>query len=375
MAKIALLGLGKVGRAIAYDLSKEHNVVGFDNNPLALKEIADFINIETRDLDISDSLSLNESIKDFDLVVSAVPGNIGYQTLKTIIEAGKNCVDISFFPEDPLDLNELAEKNKVSVVVDAGVAPGLSNMVLGYHAGYMKVHSYNCYVGGLPFERKMPFQYKAPFSPIDVIEEYTRQVRYRVAGQDKVVEALTELELLHFDAVGTLEAFNTDGLRTLLVSYPDIRYMKEKTLRYPGHADLISAFKDSGFFSKEELSVNGKKVIPLELSSQLLFEKWKLDENDHEFTVMRIMVDGEGKDEGKKFKYDLFDITDQQSGLSSMARTTGFTASSVALLMLNGGLKNAGVITPEEMAEKADNFKFVVDHLEERGIILEVEQV
>lgn len=375
MAKIALLGLGKVGKAIAYDLAKEHNITGFDNDSKQFEAVKDLVNIETKQIDLSDGVTISENLQGFDLVVSAVPGNIGFQTLKTIIESGLNCVDISFFPEDPVDLNELAEKKGVSVIVDAGVAPGLTNMILGYHCGYMKVHSFNCYVGGLPFERKMPFQYKAPFSPIDVIEEYTRPVRNRVAGIDQVMDPLTEQEMLHFDAVGTLEAFNTDGLRTLLVSYPEIRYMKEKTLRYPGHADLIKAFKESGFFGREEIELNGQKVIPLELSSKLLFDKWNLEESDHEFTVLRVLVEGDQKDKGKNFKYDLFDITDQQTGLSSMARTTGFTASATALLMLNSGIKTSGVITPEELAEKNGNFKFIVDHLEERGIILEVEQI
>lgn len=374
MNKIGILGVGSVGRAIAYDLSKEYDITGFDISKDRLAEVSEFIGIKTEQLDISDTDYLKSAISSFDLVISAVPGEIGFQTLKSVIEAGKNCVDISFFPESALDLNELAEKHNVTVIVDAGVAPGLSNLVLGYHCGYMKVHSFNCYVGGLPFERKMPFQYKAPFSPNDVLEEYIRKVRYRIAGQDIVIEPLTDLELLHFDAVGTLEAFNTDGLRTLLISYPEIRYMREKTLRYPGHADLIKAFMETGLLSQDEIDINGTKIKPYDLTSELLIDKWKMDENDNEFTVMRILIDGEGKDEAKRFQYDLFDITDNNSGLSSMARTTGFTASSIALLLMNGNIKNKGVITPEEIGEKSENFKFIVDHLEERGIILEVEQ-
>ena len=120
----------------------------------------------------------------------------------------------------------------VTAIVDFGVAPGIPNLLLGYHQNTMKIDVYKCYVGGLPKKRTMPFQYKAPFSPVDVIEEYTRPARYVVNGEIVVKEALSEPEFLEFDEIGTLEAFNTDGLRSLLFTN-DIPNKIEKTLRYP----------------------------------------------------------------------------------------------------------------------------------------------
>ncbi len=140
--------------------------------PTGSNHIADK-KINTIVADLSSQSEIKKVIKDFDLVIGALPGFMGFNTLKSIIEAGKNVVDISFFPEDPFLLDKLAKDKNVTAVVDCGVSPGLSNIVLGYHNKKMKVNNYRCIVGGLPYKRDWPFQYKAYFSPIDVIEEYT----------------------------------------------------------------------------------------------------------------------------------------------------------------------------------------------------------
>src|SRR6185503_12264879 len=148
-------------------------------------------------------------------------------------------VDISFFPEDALLLDKLAKQKEVTAITDCGVAPGLSNLIIGRYNEEMKIDSFECYVGGLPKERIPPFQYKAPFSPVDVIQEYIRPARLVENGKLVIKPAMSDKEILHFDEAGDLEGFNTDGLRSLVTTMKHIPDMKEKTLRYPGHIDLI----------------------------------------------------------------------------------------------------------------------------------------
>src|SRR5205085_2546835 len=168
------------------------------------------------------------------------------------------------------------KKNNVTAVVDCGVAPGLCNIIAGYHHKRMKVTGYECLVGGLPVKREWPFDYKAVFSPADVIEEYTRPARYIENGNQVVKEALTDIEKIIFDETGELESFNSDGLRSLAHTMPNVPNMKEKTLRYAGHAELMKVFRETGLFSKVPVDIKGTKVTPLELTSSLLFPKWKL---------------------------------------------------------------------------------------------------
>src|SRR5438552_7215906 len=237
---IAVLGAGMVGSVMAIDLAKEHSVTSIDVNDKNLQSVQkQNKNIKTIRADLKDYTSYKKLLEPFDLIVTAVPGFMGFDTLKAVIECGKNVADISFFPENALELDALAKDKNVTVITDCGVAPGLSNYTIGRYNEEMQIDAFEIYVGGLPKIRKKPFEYKAPFSPVDVIEEYTRPARLMENGNIIVQHALTEREWMHFDEIGTLETFNTDGLRSLLFTMPHIKNQKEKTLRYPGHIDLI----------------------------------------------------------------------------------------------------------------------------------------
>jgi saccharopine dehydrogenase-like NADP-dependent oxidoreductase len=243
----------------------------------------------------------------------------------------------------------------------------MSNMILGYHAARMSVSHFRCYVGGLPFKRDFPFEYKAPFSPADVIEEYVRPARYVENGHVVVKPALSDTEFLDFPEIGTLEAFNSDGLRSLLktMSVPN---MIEKTLRYPGHVDHIKALRDSGFFAAEEIEVGGRKVRPIDVTSAVLFKQWHLHEEDDEFTTMRIEIAGQDQGRARSLVYGLFDRKDRVTGFSSMARTTGFPATAVARLVLSGEFTRKGVCPPEFVGVDEAHFRFVMDELRARNI-------
>lgn len=368
MAKIAVLGGGRVGSAIANDLSVNHEVTLMDRDRITLDRLSSKNpKLEVCETDVANEIRLKGLLEPFDLVVGAVPGFLGYRTLKTVIAAKKNVVDISFFPEDPFQLQELAKENGVIAIVDAGVAPGLDNLILGFWDSRIRVQRFECLVGGLPVERKLPFQYKAPFSPIDVIEEYTRPARYMEGGQLITREPLTDIEWVDLPGVGTLEAFNSDGLRTLLDTCSHIPNMKEKTLRYPGHAELILNLKRAGFFDTHSISVNGQKVIPMEVSNQILFDQWLLEEGEEEFTVMRVDIDGEDDHEHHFIRYDILDRMDNK-GVSSMARTTGYTATAMVRLVLEGKFVENGIHPLEDVGRSPGCYETTLLHLRERGI-------
>lgn len=364
--KISVLGAGMIGRAIALDLANEYKVTAFDISQSNLDILyATGKDIRLVKADLTRTELYAGWLKDAGLVVTAVPGFMGYATLEAVIAAGKNVVDISFFPENALQLNELAKQKNCTVITDCGVAPGMSNFIIGRYNAEMKIDTVSCYVGGLPKHRIPPFEYKAPFSPVDVIQEYIRPARLKENGEIVIKPAMSERELLRFDEVGQLEAFNTDGLRSLLFTMPGIPDMKEKTLRYPGHAKLISDLQSAGFFNTDPVDVNGRQVIPLEFTSRLLIDQWKLQPGEEEFTVMRVTVTGEGK----TVEYDLLDRYDTTTGTSSMARTTGYTCTAAVNLITKGLFKEKGVFPPEQVGPDKTCFDFVLNYLKHRGVI------
>ena len=367
MKKVIILGTGLIGKAIAIDLCKEYRVTSVDINTEVLGEIKESYPINTLVADLTNPQAVKDVTACADLVIGAVPGFMGFDVLKTVINYGKDIVDISFFNEDPFALDELAKENNVTAVVDCGIAPGMSNIILGYHNARMTVERFECYVGGLPVARTLPYEYKAPFSPIDVIAEYTRPARIMENGELVVRPALSEVELLEFEGIGTLEAFNTDGLRTLLKTMP-VPNMKEKTMRYPGHARFMNALRDTGFFDENSMEVNGTPVRPIDVTAKLLFPKWKLAKDEEEFTVMRVLIEGKENDKDKEYSYSLFERFETNSGTSSMARTTGYTCTAVARLVLENQFTTKGICPPEYIGATKGCFERIMKHLKNRNI-------
>jgi len=362
---IAVLGAGMVGRAIALDLAKDYAVTAFDLDATNLEKVkSDNASIETVAADLSQFHEYTRWLNAFDVVVTAVPGFMGYKTLEAVINAGKDVVDISFFPEDALQLDKLAKQKDVTAITDCGVAPGVSNFIIGRYNEEMKITSFECYVGGLPKERKPPFQYKAPFSPVDVIQEYIRPARLVENGVIVTKPALSDRETMSFNGVGELEAFNTDGLRSLVFTMNHIPEMKEKTLRYPGHIDLIIAMKQAGFFDTTPLHVDETDIIPLEFTSKLLVNQWKLEPEEEEFTVMKVIVKGKNK----AIEYNLLDRYDPLTKTSSMARTTGYTCTAAVNLISKKLFNKKGVFPPELIGSDKRCFDFVMDYLKKRNV-------
>jgi saccharopine dehydrogenase-like NADP-dependent oxidoreductase len=370
MSNIIVLGAGMVGSAMAIDLAGNHNVTLADIDQQALDRAQEkHSDLNILPLDLTNKEELQYTIQKFDLVVHAGPSVLGYATLKSIIEAGMNVIDIAFTPENVLELDGLAKEKGVTAIVDCGVAPGMDNIILGYYNEIMELRDFECLVGGVPKKRKWPFAYKAPFAPSDVIEEYTRPARYVENGELVVREPLTDCDYVEFEGIGTLESFNTDGLRSIIDTMPHIPNRKEKTLRYPGHVEYVRVLKESGFFATEPMEIHGAKISPLEFTSKILFDEWKLGETEQEITVFRVSLKGRNADGAmEEVVYDMLDEYNMKTATSSMARTTGYTGTAAASLFLEGLFGEKGVFPPELVGKHKRCFDYFLAYLEARGI-------
>lgn len=370
MQRVLVLGSGLVGHAVAADLCGEFKVHVADADLHTLEAVSSSFSVTPIHADLADSHRLRQLTRGFDIVVNALPGHMGFSALQDLIDNGNNVVDIAFSPEDPFLLDDRAKQAGVTAVVDCGVAPGLCNMILGYESTRLdRIESYSCLVGGLPVERQWPWEYKAGFSPADVIEEYTRPCRMVQDGNRVVYPALSGLERVEFKGIGTLEAFHTDGLRTLLKTM-EIPNMKEKTLRYPGHASLMEILSGAGFFSREVMEIKNQRLAPLDVTSAILFPQWKMRRDEADFTVMRIDIKGKSANSQVHRVFDLFDQFDWKTRTTSMARTTGYTCSAVVRVLAEGRIHRRGIIAPEHLGQMDGVFQRVRNLLDERGVKL-----
>ncbi len=369
MSRIVVLGCGAVGRHMAIDLCKAPGceVISVDVNQEGLEHLAREHPIQIRVEDLSTVEGVTRAVEDADIVIGSVPGFIGYAILERVIRAGKNIVDISYFPEDPFGLDDLAKVKRVTAVVDCGVVPGMANIILGDHTRKMKVTRYECYVGGIPESRNAPLEYKSPFPVLEVLEEYAGSGRMVEDGKVVVKPMLSETMTIDLDKVGTLACLNSDGLRTLIrtTGIPD---MFEKTLRYPGHVDLMRIFKDAGFLNLTPIQVKGASVRPIDVTASLISPLWKYEPGEADLTVMRLVIFGVEDGKPATYTYDLCDEYDPATGALSMARTTGYTCTAVTRLVLDGGYSQKG-ISPPEFVGRVDGCRESVErYLEDRGV-------
>jgi len=351
--RVLVLGAGNVGRAVAWDLKDEFEVHVGDLSEERLKAVSEFATPVKVDASKFDELV--ETMKEFELVVGALPGRFGYGTVKAAIKAGVDMVDVSFMPENPLELRDEAEKAQVTVIFDAGFAPGLSHMLMGriwqemddLREGYI-------YVGGLPKEPKPPLYYKITWSPKDLIEEYTRPARVIRDGGVTSVDPFERIERVN---VGDFEfeAFISDGLRSLLESVRAER-LEEWTLRWPGHLEKMKVLRELGFFKPEHVDKTLEVITPL------------MTYGSPDFSIMKVFGRGTIDGEPKEIGYLLYD--EEKEGFTSMSRVTGFTAAIVARLVAEQNCIY-GVIPPEILGMRIDTFTRISDELADRGIRLE----
>jgi len=358
---------------MALDLAAEprFSVTVADASEATLAALAAEAPVATRHADLSSPETVDAAVADASIVVGAVPGFLGYRTLERVIEAGKDVVDISFFEQDPEPLAGTAKERGVRAIVDCGVAPGLTNLLAGHAAAsFERLDRFDCGVGGLPAIRRLPWEYKAPFSPVDVLEIYTRPARVVEGGRVVAKPALSGVETIDFPGLGTLESFVSDGLRTLLDSV-DCPEMRELTLRYPGHAARMRAFAEAGFFSDEPVEVDGARVRPVELTSRLLFPLWQFEPGEEDLTAFYAVAEGIRDGRPARTRWTMLDRLDRVARISSMARTTGYTATAAVRLLADGLWTAPGLVAPEALGRDAACCERLLDDLAARGVRLE----
>ena len=367
MVRFIVLGAGRVGAVIAADLAGEAGaevtVADAGGGALAAARARE-PRLRALRADLRRPEAVRELVAPFDVVVGALPSALGFAALRAVVEAGKACADISFTVEDPLALDGLARERGARVVVDFGVAPGMSHLLAAEGVRRLgDARSVRILVGGIPRDPEVPWRFKAAFAPGDVVEEYTRPARVREGGEDVTKPALSDRERAAFEGVGELEAATTDGLRTLLrtLAVPD---MVEKTLRWPGHYDRMEELRASGFFASEPVEVSGARVAPLELTRALLARAWTYAEGEQDLTVMRVEV----ASAARRLAWELVDLYDAATRTTSMARTTAFPCAIVARLLADGTVGEPGIHPPERLADIPGAVERVLAEHARRGV-------
>lgn len=351
------------GSVAAQDLCNDgHDVTVFDNNITYLRQLKKKVNVQARQFNVKDKVKFIKTIKDFDVVVGALPAALGFYTMDCALKAGVDIVDMSYSADDPFVLHDRARKKAIRIVPDAGFAPGMSNVLVGEAFREIKgIDTLKIMVGGIPQHPQPPFNYAITWSPADLIEEYTRPTRIMRNGRIRTIETLSGIETIHVPKIGDLECFYTDGLRTLLKTIKGAHTMEEKTIRYPGHAGMFKTIIECGFLSDTLVHCGRRLVAIRDVSIRYLYNILKKSDT-HDLSVLIIEV----QRKRKKRTYTVIDRYDDVTKITSMARMTAYSGSIITQCVKK--LDAFGVVPPEYLGMDAVLCRWIKSELKKRGI-------
>ncbi len=377
--KVALLGGGLMGYAILYDFihhyPEEPELIVVEKNADRInflwKQFPNQNNLSFLQLDITDTEQLKNALLGCRLMISAVPYQYNLDLLKIALEIGAHFLDLGgneHILQQQLALDEKARKLGVTAIPACGLAPGLvSILAMDGIKQLEKVESVKMYCGGLPQKKLPPLDYQIVFSAHGLLNEYLEPVKVIEDGNVVEKPPLSELETVHFTAPYTsMEAFLTSGgTGTLIYTQANrVDNLFYKTVRFPGHAEKIRFLFDLGFKSEEPIWVNGAEVSPRQFLETLLQKN--LNFNEPDVVLTRVEVSGENANGNEHRVYELIDVQDEESGLSAMMRTTGFTTAVIGQMILDGIIDATGVL-PLEESVPTDAF---FSRLKQRGLVV-----
>jgi len=367
--KLAVLGCGSIGSVIVKFLSNDFvgaDVVVLDKFASACRERLASLGVEdilVDQVDAGDLSTLTSKLRGYDLVIDSLPGYLGFNALLAAIKARVDLVSVSYMPQDPMELSEEVASKGITVVPDAGLAPGLSNVLVGRVVSVLRnVDEVGIYVGGLPKENVPPLGYVITWSAVDLLEEYVRPARVIIDGEVRYVDPLSSIEEIHIEGLGKFEGFYSDGLRTLLHTLRGkVRRAYELTLRYPGHLSKMRVLRELGFLDSEELRVDSVSVSPRRFTARVLEKKLRT-EGMKDIVILKVIGTSTS---GSRIEYTL--VKEGDKHVSAMAKTTAAPAVATVSLLARGKLPK-GVVPPEYIGMKEELYRDFMKHLERRHL-------
>jgi lysine 6-dehydrogenase len=368
-----IIGAGRQGTSSAYDLAihgKASRITMVDVDKKAATSAAKRINqlvgqkiAESLQVDIRNQKALQNLLEKTDAFISAVPYYFNLELTKAAIKTKTHLTDMGGNEKvvaEQLQFNEEALKAGISVIPDCGMGPGMTGSLAAYGINQMdEAQDVFIWDGGLPLNPQPPWNFQLTFHVNGLTNEYFGEATFLREGRVIKLPTFTEYELVDFPPLGQLEAFVTSGgTSTAIKAYQDkLRTYQNKTLRYPGHFEQFLGFKTLGLYELEPVSLQGRDIVPRNFFHALLEPKIKASPDYRDICLIRVIVQGIKDGKRQKFLAEIVDKYDEKTGFTSMERVTGWHASIMLEMAVQGraakgvhGLEKA--VDPEEFMAK-----------------------
>ena len=237
---IMVLGLGRIGGAIAqlFHGDSRYHVTGADINAQLLEQYAQ----QFKTLHVKGN-QFSNLLKGQDAVLSALSFKENPQVAQAALENGCSYFDLTEDVRCTEEIKRIAQKASAGQVFmpQCGLAPGfIGILAYSFRQYFDQLDSLKLRVGALPEYPSNRMMYNLTWSTAGVVNEYANPCEAIKNHKITLLEPLEGRELFSVSGV-EYESFNTSGgLANLCHSLEgQVRELTYKTVRYPGHCDLM----------------------------------------------------------------------------------------------------------------------------------------
>ena len=343
--KLILLGAGKIGDAILNLLSHtgDYILTVADRDPQRLEYVkqAGFPNVTTILADISHAPTVTKLISGHDVTLSACPYFLTPVIAAAAKAAKSHYFDLTEDVESTRFVKSLALDSSTAFVPQCGLAPGFISIVANDVASrFEQLHDVKMRVGALPTYPSNALKYNLTWSTDGLINEYCNPCEAIVDGVLRETSPLEELEHLSLDGVD-YEAFNTSGgLGTLCESLRDrVQNLDYKTVRYPGHRDIIKILVRDLQLGKLERRPILKEVLETSIP---------ITKQDVVLTFVSVSGMRDGRLEQETYAKKIYSQHVNGQLLSAIQLTTAAGICAMVDLVVTGVLPQSGFVRQEQ---------------------------
>jgi len=378
--KIAVIGAGLMGPAFALDCLGDDDVeevLLVDIDPKRLEQVSEELGrpskLKTVIQDVTDRKGLADTLRGYDVAGVALLRPLNVHAIWGAIDAGVSVVELSEPDDEEIEeINREAIKARVAIIPGCGVEPGLTDVLAADGMDMLdRVEAVDIWCGGIPEEPKPPLDYKivfgGPYLPL-----WPGKVKVIADGEVRYVDRYTLGDPVSFEGIDRpLECFYDGFPETLhlVEKFDGVKRCTEVTVRYEGYCEKVNFLDGCGLLSHEPVEFKGGEIVPFEAFSRIIHPKVRLEPGERDITVLRVRVQGEENGEETVYNYEMVDRYDDEKGITSMAKTTSYTAAIVARMLGRGEITEKGYVPPVKFL-RGGKLAELLAQLEERGVTI-----
>lgn len=322
---VSILGNGRIGEAILYYF-KKNNIIGR----------VDFLTDE-------------QQLKNYDLLIGALPGGIGLRCLELALKYRRHLIDISDVePEYYLRKKKEAKRKGIVIIAGCGFCPGLVNFILGRELfSHGDINEVEIKAGSLSPKR---FFFPFLWCFEDLILEHQIPSWQIISGRKTKLPPFCGYRKEKILGIEAESYFSASGFENLLNKI-NVKNLKCRVIRPYGFMAFFHFLQNQGFLKKENIRIV-KGILE--------------NKKEDNFTLAEIMILAKNK----KIVWQLRSFAKGREKFNSMQKITASVPAVIGKFLLEGRIRKKGILFMQDLAREKSIFTGLLKEVKKEGILI-----